>query len=558
VNSLSDLLTQANSSGSGTNPLAFLAQMMPGGGTPQANPSQPAPVDPTGSSTLPAGNPGVVLARLKSGPNANLPTPPAAGKPWVFGGTPDVRGMSKGSAFATGLGSGLKDASQSALLAQQMQGQNFQNQLALYKTLFDMQHQNTEEGFQRDTLSETRRKDLAAEDPALQEKLAAAKAAEASSKWSKLGETIDALGNKKDIMGYPPPAPKDASDEDSSGGADKKQVTPEEYLKQRGVNNTGSSSSPMSELQGQDFIDELNRQSPGVGDYVKGITEGRFAGTGRQLQKLMPLAAHYEPGFTAQDYQTRLATAKDFDAGKSAVSVKAANQAISHAQTAMDLIPKLGNYTYFPGIANPLHRAIAGQTDPEYQSNLAQFRTSINALGGELAKSFRGDRSAERDVQDWRQSMNELDSPEGIAGGVTGAMKLLGGALDALGDQYNRGMKSSKDPIEFLSPKNQETFKRLSLGGKQPESGESDEASAPAFGGKSAFASTPSAPASPISTPQGTPTGFGGSTPAVNPAIPQEAIEKLMANPHKRADFDSHFGKWFGPGQSDAVLGPPK
>jgi hypothetical protein len=141
---LSDLLTQANSSGSGTNPLAFLAQMMPGGGTPQTAPSQPAPIDPTGSSTLPAGNPGVVLARLKSGANAqNAPTPPQAKAPWMFSGAPDVKGMSKGAAFATGLGGGLRDASQSALLSQQMQSQNFQNNLAIYKFLAEQKNVET-------------------------------------------------------------------------------------------------------------------------------------------------------------------------------------------------------------------------------------------------------------------------------------------------------------------------------------------------------------------------------------------------------------------------------
>lgn len=118
MNSLSDLLDQIGSSGA--NPLAMLAQMG-GQGAPAA--PQPAPVDPTGASALPAAAPGNVLARLNSG--ARAPTPPPVATPHLFSGVPDVRGMSRGVAFASGLSGGLGDASKQGFLAQQAQSQIF-------------------------------------------------------------------------------------------------------------------------------------------------------------------------------------------------------------------------------------------------------------------------------------------------------------------------------------------------------------------------------------------------------------------------------------------------
>jgi hypothetical protein len=171
---LSDLLNQAGSGG--PNPLAFLAQLgqpQPPPAPPQTGVPQAAPIDPTGATVLPAAAPGNVLARLQSG---SAPTPPAITTPHLFSGVPDVKGMSRGAAFASGLSGGLGDASKQALLAQQAQSQNFQNNLELYKTLWGQK--NTEA-----SQAETAKRDQALQsmwaaqsDPELQGKLAKAKA----------------------------------------------------------------------------------------------------------------------------------------------------------------------------------------------------------------------------------------------------------------------------------------------------------------------------------------------------------------------------------------------
>jgi hypothetical protein len=218
----------------------------------------------------------------------------------------------------------------------------------------------------------------------------------------------------------------------------------------------------------------------------------------------MPYAAHLQPGFTAQDYSTSLATEKDFASGKSADAVKAANQAVLHAQSVLDQIPGLGNYTYLKGIANPIHQMVSGQMDPSYQFNLSQFRSSVNGLSGELAKSFRGDRTAEQDVQNWRQSMNELDSPEGIKGGLMGGMKLLDGALTSLASRYNDGKKSNRDPYDFIYPKNRPILDKI-MGRDSTEGTASEGAAAP-----------------PVQTPQGTPPEFGSPV-APTPSAPAAA-----------------------------------
>lgn len=195
VDSLSDLLSGVNIGG--VNPLAFLAGQPPAP-APQTAVPQAAPIDPTGASVLPAAAPGNVLARLQTG----APTPPAVTVPHIFSGAPDVRGMSRGAAFASGISGGLVDASKQGLLAQQAQSQNFQNNLELYKTLF--QQKNTEA-----SQAEQAKRDqtlagyyAAQTDPELQGKLAKAKSENAEpdvvADAEERGKVLDAAGIPRD------------------------------------------------------------------------------------------------------------------------------------------------------------------------------------------------------------------------------------------------------------------------------------------------------------------------------------------------------------------------
>lgn len=235
-------------------------------------------------------------------------------------------------------------------------------------------------------------------------------------------------------------------------------------------------------LQGQDLLAHLEKTDPAVAAGVKSVLAGNLNASSRNLQKLLPIAALVEPGFTQQDYQTRLGTARDFASGSSAKQVKAANQAITHAEFADSLIDKLGNSSILPGYINPVVQGFKNNTgDTAFQATRAQYNDAINALAGELTKTFRGSSGALADIEHWRQSAGATDAPAAMHAHIQAGMTLLNGALEALGDQYNRGMRSNKEPIELLSPRNQGAFQRLMGGQGAAPAAQDAPAAAPAL-----------------------------------------------------------------------------
>ena len=216
----------------------------------------------------------------------------------------------------------------------------------------------------------------------------------------------------------------------------------------------------------------------GFASTVQGIGDGRLpypssfvlkTPYGQALQNALAL---YRPDMTAQDYQTRLVTEKAFDVGAEGKAVKAANQAISHAAYLNQIVDKLPNVATAPDIINPLIKGYKSQTDQGYQDTLAQLHNTVEALGGELTKAFRGNSGSIRDVEAWQKSMYDTASPATLKGGIQSAMRLLDGAISALGDQYAKGTKSNRDPREFLTPSNRAAFDALSGNNAQPNSGQ--------------------------------------------------------------------------------------
>lgn len=186
MQSLSDIL-------SGLSAGAPSASSQFGGQQPSATPAigsgfAPPSLDATGQTLLPAAAPGNILARLQQ--RAAAPAAPIT-TPQVFSGAPNVQGMSKGSAFATGLAGGLADASKSGILANEIQAQQQQQQLEAAKTVLGQQ--NTEA-----TLAEQKKRDATLDqyyknlvDPDVQRKLAEVKdtdyVAQAQTDAQKLG-----------------------------------------------------------------------------------------------------------------------------------------------------------------------------------------------------------------------------------------------------------------------------------------------------------------------------------------------------------------------------------
>ena len=166
----------------------------------------------------------------------------------------------------------------------------------------------------------------------------------------------------------------------------------------------------------EDFLKAVEQQYGGVvAKSVQDVVDGRVPATGRRLQQLIPLASRYDQNFTGmQDYQTRMATAKSFAAGKDAETVKSYNQAITHADQLSNLIPKIENLNIGGSIGGAINAPIGAYrqaTDPAYAKARTEYDTLTNALSGELMKASRGSGSGSVDeIRHWRNALQSANS----------------------------------------------------------------------------------------------------------------------------------------------------
>lgn len=218
-------------------------------------------------------------------------------------------------------------------------------------------------------------------------------------------------------------------------------------------------------LTGEDFIKTLDTPTA---NRVKAIAEGRepYPAVSRAVDaaRIREAVRQYDPGFNTADYNSRLKTRQDFTSGKSAQNLSAFNTAIGHLETLYDSIDGLNNsgQKWWNKIANP----IAENTDPKFAANLQKFQTARTAVADELTRAFRGSGGNVHDIKQWEAAINSASSPEALRAAVRQAAELLNSRIQAVGDQYNRGMNLTKDPLDLLSPKNAKAFRHMLEGDK--------------------------------------------------------------------------------------------
>lgn len=221
---------------------------------------------------------------------------------------------------------------------------------------------------------------------------------------------------------------------------------------------------------GDEYLKSL---PPTVATTVKALAEGRmafpsgYALTKPYWQNMLQAVSQYDPNFDAVNYNSRAATRKDFTSGKSAQNITSFNTAIGHLDTLDQSIDGLNNGS-MPWVNNISNTISTNMGDTRYQKAAANFSAAKNAVVDELTRAFRGSGGNVHDIESWESSINAADSPAALHQAVQRAVGLLKSRIDAVGEQYNRGMGTTAEPVQLLTPKSQHALARL-----EPDSGQS-------------------------------------------------------------------------------------
>ena len=228
-------------------------------------------------------------------------------------------------------------------------------------------------------------------------------------------------------------------------------------------------------MQGRELLTHLEKTDPVTAAGVKSIIAGNENAAGRNLQKLLPLAALIEPGFTQQTYQTRLALAKSYTSGKQFNEIQAINTVSGHLADLANAADKLNNFESLGPLNKPLNMLTGAYRDMAQDSRVSDFNTVKQAVSNELSKAYRGGHVTEGDVREWQSNINSIQTPEQLRTVIGRLNELLASKRQALEDGWKQGMGANPLPNEFRaeSERARERFNAVagwSVGGAAPPS----------------------------------------------------------------------------------------
>lgn len=232
---------------------------------------------------------------------------------------------------------------------------------------------------------------------------------------------------------------------------------------------TQTPGTPVGATRNDDYLSTL---PTAIASQVKSIADGRMPfPSGMALktpywQQMIQAVSNYDPSFDAVNYNSRSATRKDFTSGKSAQNITSLNTAIGHLDALDKAFSGLKNSDYptYNYLANTVGRQ-AGNTD--IQTAMKDVNSKAIAVSGELAKVFRSTGMSQKEIEDWKDQISPNNSPAENKKVIESAIDLMNSRLDAVGEQYNKGMGTTADAMQLLSPKAQKIIQRLQ--GNQPE-----------------------------------------------------------------------------------------
>lgn len=224
--------------------------------------------------------------------------------------------------------------------------------------------------------------------------------------------------------------------------------------------NAGVPTGP-TDLRGEDYLKALPASRAAM---IKGYAEGRIAFPGSFSlrspfwQKMVADITQYDPSFDAVNYNSRSRTRTSFTSGKDAQNITAFNTAIGHLGSMLNAGEKLDNFGGVLTLANPLRNVmLSASGDPRVK----EFNVAAQAVASELTRAFRGTGGSLTEIQDWKKYLDAAGSPEQIRGAIKMGVDLLASRINAVGEQYRRGMGTTADVTELLTPAAKKTLQAL-------------------------------------------------------------------------------------------------
>lgn len=239
-----------------------------------------------------------------------------------------------------------------------------------------------------------------------------------------------------------------------------------------GTSNFGASG-PNSGLGGDAFLATLPSAQQAQ---VKALADGRmqfpggFALKSPYWQQMLSAVSQYDPNFDAVNYNARASARKDFTSGKSAQNIKSLNTAIGHLGTLDSQISGTASHSF-----TPLNTAENYVSSKFGSSGPTQFDQTAGALASELTAVFRGSGGAEADVKRYLSELSSNASLEQKKAAVANITELLASRTAAIGDQYNKGMGKTEDPLTLLDPKAAAVLQRIQGGAGEAAGGSSPQ-----------------------------------------------------------------------------------
>ena len=102
----------------------------------------------------------------------------------------------------------------------------------------------------------------------------------------------------------------------------------------------------------------------------------------------------------------------------------------------------------------------------DFQGKLKSFKVAGQAVASELERAYRGTGGNMTEIEEWKKQLDSANTPAAMTAVLKQATTLLGSKIDALGDQYSKGMGTTAGGLDLLNPKARDVYTRLT--GQKP------------------------------------------------------------------------------------------